>query len=90
MKQSSGSRVIPIRLAPSSDSAIDVVSLYQEQVKLYPRAVAGWYARWRWVMVWVTQVVFYGVPWLVWNGRQAVLFDFADSKFLIFGLVLHP
>jgi cytochrome c oxidase accessory protein FixG len=90
VKKSSASRVIPIRVAPSGDSEIDVVSLYQEQVKLYPRAVAGWYARWRWVMVWVTQVVFYGVPWLLWNGRQAVLFDFSGSKFFVFGLVLHP
>jgi hypothetical protein len=26
-------------------------------------------------MVWVTQLVFYGLPWLQWNDRQAVLFD---------------
>ncbi|MBP8286658.1 MAG: cytochrome c oxidase accessory protein CcoG [Rhodoferax sp.] len=90
MKKSSPSKAIPIRLTPSGEGATDVVSLFQEQVKLYPRAVAGWYAHWRWVMVWVTQIVFYGVPWLMWNDRQAVLFDLANSKFLIFGLVLHP
>ena len=58
VKKSSAPKIIPIRLVPSGDSATDAVSLYQEQVKLYPRAVAGWYARWRWVMVWATQVVF--------------------------------
>ena len=36
----------------------------------------------------LTQIVFYGLPWLVWNGRQAVLFDLAARKFYIFGLVL--
>lgn len=41
-------------------------------------------------MVWVTQLVFYGIPWLQWNDRQAVLFDLAGSRFYIFGLVLHP
>jgi polyferredoxin len=34
--------------------------------------------------------VFYGLPWLTWNGRQAVLFDLASRKFYIFGLVLWP
>ena len=41
-------------------------------------------------MVWVTQLVFYGLPWLQWNGRQAILFDLSDRRFFIFGLVLHP
>ena len=35
-----------------------------------------------------TQLVFYGLPWLQWNGRQALLFDLAARKFYIFGLVL--
>ena len=34
--------------------------------------------------------MFYGLPWLYWNGRQAVLFDLAARKFYIFGLVFWP
>ena len=34
--------------------------------------------------------MFYGLPWLQWNGRQAVLFDLAARKFYIFGLVFWP
>jgi cytochrome c oxidase accessory protein FixG len=34
--------------------------------------------------------VFYGLPWLNWNGRQAVLFDLGARKFYIFGVVLWP
>jgi cytochrome c oxidase accessory protein FixG len=41
-------------------------------------------------MVFVTQAIFYGLPWLQWNGRQAVLFDLAARKFYIFGMVLWP
>lgn len=41
-------------------------------------------------MVWVTQLIFYGLPWLNWNERQSVLFDLASRKFHIFGLVLYP
>ncbi len=58
--------------------------------KIYPRSVSGLYARWRIVMVFVTQLIFYGLPWLQWNGRQAVLFDLAARKFYIFGMVLWP
>ncbi|PID61745.1 MAG: cytochrome c oxidase accessory protein CcoG [Gammaproteobacteria bacterium] len=58
--------------------------------KVYPRAVTGLFARWRWAMVFLTQIVFYGLPWLNWNDRQAVLFDLGTRKFHIFGLVLYP
>jgi|JTFN01.1.fsa_nt_gb cytochrome c oxidase accessory protein FixG len=74
-------------LASSGDGSVD---LYELRRKVYPRAVTGWFARWRWVMVWATQLVFYGLPWLTWNGRQAVLFDLESRRFFIFGLVLYP
>ena len=50
----------------------------------------GWFAAWRWALVWATQLVFYGGAWLTWNGRQAVLFDIAHRKFYLFGLVFWP
>jgi cytochrome c oxidase accessory protein FixG len=65
-------------------------SLYEIRAKIHPRAVHGWFAAWRWGLVWATQLVFYGVAWLDWNGRQAVLFDLAHRKFYIFGLVFWP
>jgi cytochrome c oxidase accessory protein FixG len=58
--------------------------------KIYPRSVSGIFARWRIAMVFVTQLIFYGLPWLQWNGRQAVLFDLGARKFYIFGMVLWP
>ncbi len=77
-----------------SSSAVDVAAANQRlndiPIKIYPRTVKGLFANLRWVMVWVTQLVFYGVPWLLWNERQAVLFDIAHSRFYVFGLVLHP
>ncbi|PKO84929.1 MAG: cytochrome c oxidase accessory protein CcoG [Betaproteobacteria bacterium HGW-Betaproteobacteria-11] len=65
-------------------------SLYEVQQKVYPRAVTGTFAQWRWSMAWLTQVLYYGLCWLPWNGRQAVLFDLAERKFYIFGLVFWP
>ncbi|MBO9685033.1 MAG: cytochrome c oxidase accessory protein CcoG [Mitsuaria chitosanitabida] len=67
-----------------------VIRLYEAEAKIYPRAVHGWFAVWRWVLVWATQALFYGLPWLNWNGRQAVLFDLDARRFLIFDLILYP
>lgn len=89
-------RVIPILPAPTqsaADAAADspqLVSLYERQKKIYVRSVKGWYSRWRWLMVWLTQALFYGLPWLQWNGRQSVLFDLGARRFFIFDLVLYP
>jgi polyferredoxin len=41
-------------------------------------------------LVWFTQILFYGLPWLQWNDRQAVLFHLGERKFYLFGLVLWP
>ncbi|WP_164962147.1 cytochrome c oxidase accessory protein CcoG [Rubrivivax sp. JA1026] len=67
-----------------------VVSLYVKSKRIYARSVSGWFNGWRWALVWITQLVFYGLPWLDWNARQAVLFDLGARRFYIFGLVLYP
>jgi cytochrome c oxidase accessory protein FixG len=66
------------------------VSLYKAQGKIYPRSVSGIITNWRWIMVWATQLFFYGMPWLNWNGRQAFLFDLDEKRFYIFKLVFYP
>ncbi|MBK6851375.1 MAG: cytochrome c oxidase accessory protein CcoG [Burkholderiales bacterium] len=72
------------------DAAAQIVSLYQAHKKIYARAVTGWFVAWRWLFVWLTQIAFYGLPWLMWNDRQAMLFDIVSRRFYIFGLVFHP
>ena len=67
-----------------------VISLYTAGKKIYPRSVKGLFNTWRWALVWITQIIFYGLPWLVWNNRQAVLFDLEARRFYLFGLVLYP
>ena len=81
-------RVIPIQ--PAAAGAAEQVSLYVTEDKIYARAVHGRYAMLRVALVVFTQVLFYGLPWLEWGGRQAVLFDLGARRFFIFGLVLHP
>ncbi len=81
--------VIPITPVPAAGD-VELVSLYQAHQKIYPRSVQGVFAKWRWLMVVITQLVFYGLPWLEWGQRQAVLFDLGARRFYIFGLVLYP
>jgi cytochrome c oxidase accessory protein FixG len=74
----------------SSEAVVHVVSLYQSQRKVYARAATGRFQTLRWACVLATQLVFYGLPWLTWHGRPAVLFDLDARRFYIFALVLHP
>ena len=83
------SKVIPI-VPAAMENGEGVVSLYVASQKVYPRSVQGVFARWRWAMVFFTQLIFYGLPWLEWGQRQAVLFDLNTRRFYIFGLVLYP
>ena len=34
--------------------------------------------------------IYYGLPWIQWEGRQAVLFDLPERKFHVFGLTFWP
>ncbi len=93
MQEPSGStrKVIPIvPQGTTGDDEVVYQSLYESAKKIYPRAVAGRFASWRWAFVWLTQIVFYGLPWVQWGERQAVLFDLAARRFYIFGYVLYP
>ncbi|KZE33178.1 cytochrome c oxidase accessory protein CcoG [Crenobacter luteus] len=85
---------IPIkveRTAPGHKPAAgETVALYEAHKKVYPRAVKGVFNNWRALFVLGTQLVYFALPWLTWNGRQAVLFDLVNRKFFLFGLTIWP
>ena len=85
-------KVRPLQFHPKAPAAAqeEEQALYEIRKKIYPRAVSGWFARWRIALVVATQLGFYGTAWLEWNGRQALLFDLVARKFYIFGIVLWP
>jgi len=82
--------IVPVAALEPADDAGRFMSMYQRAPDIYPRSVHGWFAGWRWFFVGLTQLVFYGMPWLPWGGRQAVLFDLEAQRFYILGLVLYP
>jgi len=65
-------------------------SLYAVHQKIYPRAVSGIFNYWRVGLILLTQIIFYGLPWLKWDDRQAVLFDLGARKFYLFDWVFWP
>jgi cytochrome c oxidase accessory protein FixG len=80
----------PVAAVTLAAPGVKTVTLYEAHQKIYPKSVAGRFTSWRLAMVWLTQLVFYGLPWLDWGHRQAVLFDLEARRFYIFNLVLYP
>jgi cytochrome c oxidase accessory protein FixG len=83
---------------PVSPSANEVMGtegiqegvLYAAHKKIYVRSTSGVFTKWRWILVWLTQIIFFGLPWLTWNDRQAVLLHLVERKFYVFGWVFWP
>ena len=75
---------------PSQPIVINTEGLYEKHKTIYARSVKGVFNNWRWAMVFITQALFYGLGWIAWGGRPAVLFHLTERKFYIFGLVFWP
>ncbi len=76
--------------AAATDVKEQTILLYAPGKKLYPRAIQGTFNNLRWGMVALTQLLYYGLPWITWENRPAVLLNLVERKFYIFGLVLWP
>ncbi len=74
----------------SSFGTYEYGKLYRSEEKIHPREVKGRFATLRRTAVIVLLGLYYAVPWLTWDGRQAVLFDLPARKFYVFGLTLWP
>lgn len=66
------------------------ISMYESREKVYPREINGFYQRLRTLAVFTLLGLFYLLPWVPWNGRQAVLFDLPARQFHIFGITFWP
>ena len=69
---------------------LDIDSLYEAQRKIYPREVSGRFNRLRVLAVVALLGLFYVMPWVQWDGHQALLFDLPARKFYVFGLTFFP
>ncbi len=65
-------------------------SLYAKQQKIYARHVVGFHRKIRRYTVWPLVLGFLLVPWLSWDGRQAILWDLPSRQFHILGITFWP
>lgn len=76
---------------PSNDAS----PLYQKRIPIFTRSVKGTFRTFKWAMLALAYIVYFGLPWLPWNrgheaASQAVLFDLPGRKFYLFDLVVYP
>ncbi|NIV17885.1 MAG: cytochrome c oxidase accessory protein CcoG [Woeseiaceae bacterium] len=64
--------------------------MYESAAKIYPREQKGRFDKLSRLATITLLGLYYFIPWLIWDGRQAVLFDLPARKFYIFGLTLWP
>jgi len=64
--------------------------LYQRREKIFTRFVGGFYQRLRFFTGWPLLTGYFLLPWVNWDGRQAVLFDLPARQFFIFGTTFYP
>ena len=60
------------------------------EARLYVRESRGRYTDRRWACVWLTQLVYFGLPWLRWDGLPAVWLDIPARRLVLFGTLWWP
>lgn len=74
----------------SNNASPQPIQFYKQHEKVYPRETKGFFQRLRNITLLVLLGIYYVTPWVMWNGRQAILFDLPARKFHIFGLTMWP
>lgn len=60
------------------------------RVGFFPRRPKGKFYNMRKVVSSILLVVFFGLPWLRWNGDPFVMLNFLERKFIVFGFAFYP
>ena len=81
-------RIQAIDVTPRDDSV--EISLYQARERIHPKQIHGRFEQLRNMTVWSTMGLYLLMPWLQWDGRQAILFDLPARQFHIFGFTFWP
>ena len=74
----------------ASEEAVRVLNLYETREKIYTRKLKGFYRnlrRWTWIPL---LGGYFLLPWINFEGRQAVWFDLPARKFHILSLTFWP
>ncbi|CAI8831953.1 cytochrome c oxidase accessory protein CcoG [Pseudomonas chlororaphis] len=81
---------IPVRLVETFEPARPKTKAKSSDSLIHTRSFTGLFRTLRMSGAGFLFLLFFGTVWLNWGGRQAVLWDLAESKFHIFGATFWP
>lgn len=97
------SEQIPIKVIPSEQKPKTVPkrvtvkpaddagqTQYPARSRIYVRAVKGTIENFRRFFGFIFLALFAVIPWLTYNGQQAILFDIPEQRFTLFAMTLWP
>lgn len=73
-----------------TDGRVEVQYSEVNKGRVHPRFAKGKYTNIRLFTMYSFLVIFLAMPWLKWDGRQAILFDIVEPKFYVLGLIFMP
>ncbi|KJK05844.1 MULTISPECIES: cytochrome c oxidase accessory protein CcoG [Pseudomonas] len=81
---------IPVQIVEIAEPSTFKKKTASSDGKIHTRSFTGLFRNLRLTGAGFLFLLFFGTVWLNWNGRQAVLWDLAESKFHIFGATFWP
>ncbi|MFY8297259.1 cytochrome c oxidase accessory protein CcoG [Pseudoalteromonas sp. SS15] len=67
-----------------------IIKPHKSEGPIYVREQKGFFQKIRRNLGWLLMLTFIAIPWLQYNGQQAILFDVGSQHFRIFGLTFLP
>ena len=80
----------PRRIEVKDASPDGAVSLYSKRKRIQVKSIAGRFQTIRNITILSTMGLYLLLPWVRWDGQQAVLFDLPGRQFRIFGMTFWP
>ena len=95
------SEQIPVKVIPSEAKrklpkrvqvkpADDAGQQYPARSRIYVRSVKGMIENFRRFFGFIFLAMFAVIPWITYNGQQAILFDIPEQRFTLFAVTLWP
>ncbi|MDD0977075.1 cytochrome c oxidase accessory protein CcoG [Pseudomonas fontis] len=81
---------IPVQIVEIAEPSAFKKKAASSDRQIHTRSFTGLFRNLRLFGAGFLFLLFFGTVWLNWGGRQAVLWDLADSKFHIFGATFWP
>ena len=80
----------PIKDTEEFRNSVSTISKTGDRVWIYPKKPKGSFYNKRKIFSYLLLILLFGLPFIKYDGRPFVLFNFLDREFIIFGLFFTP